>query len=130
MTSYKDLYTQLNRSNGNSLTEFAVTVSLMAILAMTAMHKLSSLGENAKKSKSMSELDKIARLAANFYQQTAVTEGRGRFPGQDKYNLSVGGHDSDQDIIDDIVDVYDYQGNLTSLADYKYFASNLNSFFR
>ena len=72
----------------------------------------------------MSELDKIARQAANFYQQTAVTEGRGRFPGQDKYNLSVGGHDSDQDIIDDIVDVYDYQGNLTRLADYTYFASN------
>ena len=124
MTSYKDLYTQLKRSNGSSLTEFAVTVSLMAILAITAMPKLSSLGENAKKSKSMSELDKIARQAANFYQQTAVTEGRGRFPGQDKYNLQVGGHDSNQDVIDDIVDVYDYQGNLTRLADYTYFGSN------
>ena len=124
MTSYKDLYTQLKRSNGSSLTEFAVTVSLMAILAITAMPKLSSLGENAKKSKSMSELDKIARQAANFYQQTAVTEGRGRFPGQDKYNLQVGGHDSNQDVIDDIVDVYDYQGNLTRLAEYTYFGSN------
>ena len=49
--------------------------------------------------KSISELDKLARQAANFYQQTAIKEGRGRFPGQDKYNLPVGGHDDILDIL-------------------------------
>ena len=76
--------------SGNSLGEFAVTVALMAILVVTAMPKLSSVGENSKAQKSKSEMDKLLRQASNFFQQTAITEGRGRFPGQDKYNTPVG----------------------------------------
>ena len=83
----------LTSSKGNSLMEFAVTIGLMAILAATAAPKLSQMGENTKMQKSRNELDKLAGQAANFYQQTAITEGRGRFPGQDKYNLKVGGYD-------------------------------------
>ena len=97
-----DQLKRLKRSNGNSLMEFAVTVGLMAILAATAAPKLSKMGENTKISKSRSELDKLLGQASNFYQETAIREGRGRFPGQDKYNLSVGGHSSVQDILDDI----------------------------
>ena len=93
----------LTNSKGNSLMEFAVTVGLMAILAATAAPKLSQMGENTKMQKSRNELDKLAGQAANFYQQTAITEGRGRFPGQDKYNLKVGGHGSNQDILDDLL---------------------------
>ena len=93
----------LTSSKGNSLMEFAVTVGLMAILAATAAPKLSQMGENTKMQKSRNELDKLAGQAANFYQQTAITEGRGRFPGQDKYNLKVGGHGSNQDILDDLL---------------------------
>ena len=78
---------RFKKTSGNSLMEFAVTIGLMAILAATAAPKLSQMGENTKISKSRSELDKILRQAANFYQETAVKEGRGRFPGQDKYNL-------------------------------------------
>ena len=93
----------LTSSKGNSLMEFAVTIGLMAILAATAAPKLSQMGENTKMQKSRNELDKLASQAANFYQQTAITEGRGRFPGQDKYNLKVGGHGSNQDILDDLL---------------------------
>ena len=36
-------------------------------------------------------MDKIIKQAGNFYQRTADWEGRGRFPGQYKFNHSVGG---------------------------------------
>jgi len=119
-----DQLKKLNRSNGNSLMEFAVTIGLMAILAASAAPMLSSMGENTKISKSRSELDKLVSQASNFYQETAVKEGRGRFPGQDKYNLPVGGHSSKQDILDDIIDVYDASGNLTDRADFTYYAAD------
>ena len=86
-----DQFKSLRNISGNSLMEFAVTIGLMAILAATAAPKLSQMGENTKISKSRSELDKILRQAANFYQETAVKEGRGRFPGQDKFNIPVTG---------------------------------------
>ena len=105
--------------NGNSLAEFAATTALMAILAATASPKLAKLGENARTEKTMSELDKLVRQASNFYQETAITEGRGRFPGQDKYNEKVGGHTTNQDVLDDIQDVYDnVTGNITDPADF------------
>ena len=76
--------------NGNSLAEFATTTALMATLAATAAPKLSEMSEGAKAEKSMNEIDKILTQARNHYQTTADTEGRGRFPGQDKYNVAVG----------------------------------------
>ena len=116
---------RFKKTSGNSLMEFAVTIGLMAILAATAAPKLSHMGENTKLSKSRSEIDKILRQASNFYQETAIKEGRGRFPGQDKYNLPVGGHSSTiQDILDDLMNVYDENGNLTDPADFTYFAAD------
>ena len=38
---------------------------------------------------SVYELDKLGSQALNYYQEKAVTEGRGRFPGQTKYNVKV-----------------------------------------
>ena len=81
----------LKRTNGNSLMEFAVTTAMMAILAATAAPKLSMLSENAKMQKSRNELDKISRQALSFFQERASVEGRGRFPGQEKYNVPVTG---------------------------------------
>ena len=81
----------LVNTNGNSLMEFAVTTAMMAILAATAAPKLSILSENAKMAKSKDELDKLAAQALNFFQEAAAVEGRGRFPGQEKYNSSVTG---------------------------------------
>ena len=43
------------------------------------------------KLKSRNELDKLIKQAGQFYQDTADIEGRGRFPGQDKYDMPVGG---------------------------------------
>ena len=78
--------------NGNSLAEFATTTALMATLAATAAPKLSEMSEGTKAEKSMNEIDKILTQARNFYQDTANDEGRGRFPGQDKFDVQVGGY--------------------------------------
>ena len=76
---------------GNSLAEFATTTALMATLAATAAPKLSEMSEGAKAEKSRNELDKLVKQAGQFYQDTADIEGRGRFPGQDKFNRPVTG---------------------------------------
>jgi len=78
---------------GNSLAEFATTTALMATLAATAAPKLSEMSEGAKAEKSRNELDKLVKQAGQFYQDTADIEGRGRFPGQDKYDHPVYGWD-------------------------------------
>ena len=85
------LIKKMKCSRGNSLMEFAVTTAMMAILAATAAPKLSMLSENAKMQKSRNELDKISRQALTFFQNKASVEGRGRFPGQEKYNVSITG---------------------------------------
>ena len=76
---------------GNSLAEFATTTALMATLAATAAPKLSEMSEGAKAEKSRNELDKLVKQAGQFYQDAADIEGRGRFPGQDKFNMPVTG---------------------------------------
>ena len=65
----------------------------MATLAATAAPKLSEMSEGAKGEKSRNELDKISRQALSFFQERASVEGRGRFPGQEKYDVAVGGVD-------------------------------------
>ena len=86
---------------GNSLAEFATTTALMATLAATAAPKLSEMSEGAKGEKSRNEIDKIVKMAGQFYQDVADTEGRGRFPNQVKFNVPIGdsesnGGDSDE----------------------------------
>ena len=89
--------------NGNSLAEFATTTALMATLAATAAPKLSEMAEGSKESKSMNEMDKILTQAQAFYNDTAEAEGRGRFPGQDKYNVAVGGHANSTAVYADLI---------------------------
>ena len=120
----KNLSNKMNNTRGNSLMEFAVVTGMMAILAATAAPKLSGLSEGAMASKTMSELDKLATQASNFYQNTAILEGRGRFPGQDKYNLPVGGHADNQAILDDIINIYNAAGEITDPADFDYYAAD------
>ncbi len=86
----KTIIRNVKSINGNSLAEFATTTALMATLAATAAPKLSEMSEGTKAEKSMNEIDKILTQARNFYQTTADTEGRGRFPGQDKFDVRVG----------------------------------------
>ena len=79
---------------GQSMAEFAVTTAMMATLATTAAPKFSGVGEGAKGKKTESEIDKIMKAASNFYSSKVTEEGRGRFPGQEKYNEAVGGYTS------------------------------------
>ena len=39
----------------------------------------------------MNNIDKILTVANNFYNQAVSEEGKGRFPGQSKYDSEVGG---------------------------------------
>ena len=98
----KTIIRNVKSINGNSLAEFATTTALMATLAATAAPKLSEMSEGAKSQKSMNEIDKILTQARNFYQTTTDEEGRGRFPGQDKYDVAVGGHADEDAVIADI----------------------------
>ncbi|MDB9854143.1 hypothetical protein OAC91_02790 [Candidatus Marinimicrobia bacterium] len=83
------LFKKLKNKKGQTLAEFAVTIAMMATLATTAAPKFSGVGEGAKEKKTYSSIDKILKSANNFYNEKVTKEGRGRFPGQLKYNESV-----------------------------------------
>ena len=89
----KSIIRTVKSVKGNSLAEFATTTALMATLAATAAPKLSEMSEGTKGEKSRNEIDKLIKQAGNFYQDTADSEGRGRLPGQSKFNVAVGGGD-------------------------------------
>ena len=80
---------------GNSLAEFATTTALMATLSATAAPKMSELTQIGKEEKTFEHIDKVIKQAGQFYQKTVDLEGRGRFPGQIKFNQSIGGGDYD-----------------------------------
>ena len=79
----------IKSTKGQSLAEFAVTTAMMATLATTAAPKFSGVGEGAKEKKTLADIDKIMKSANNFYNAKVTSDGRGRFPGQDKYNETV-----------------------------------------
>ena len=87
----KTLIRNVKSINGNSLAEFATTTALMATLAATAAPKLSEMSEGTKAEKSRNEIDKLIKQAGSYYQDAADNDGRGSFPGQSKFNASVGG---------------------------------------
>ena len=80
---------KLKKVSGQSLAEFAVTTAMMATLATTAAPKFSGVGEGAKEKKTMSDIDKILKAANNFYNTQVTEAGRGRFPGQEKFDKNV-----------------------------------------
>ena len=105
----KNMLKKLKKVNGQSLAEFAVTTAMMATLATTAAPKFSGVGEGAKEKKTMSDIDKILKAANNFYNTQVTEAGRGRFPGQEKFDKNVphnGGYgleESGQDVNGNIV---------------------------
>lgn len=88
---FTGLIKKLKSRRGNSLAEFAVTTAMMATLATTAAPKFGQVGAGAKEKKTMANIDKILTVANNYYNQTLSEEGKGRFPGQEKYDIQVGG---------------------------------------
>ena len=105
---FKSIIRYLKSTNGNSLAEFAVTTAMMATLATTAAPKFSGVGEGAKEKKTMADIDKIVKSANNFYNSKVTTEGRGRFPGQTKYDAAVGGYASDSLLIAGVANFTSY----------------------
>jgi hypothetical protein len=118
---------------GSSLAEFATTTALMATLAATAAPKLSEMAEGSKQEKTMNEIDKIIQQGQQFYQDAADIEGRGRFPGQGRFDMVVGGgnhgtrsaeNDStlrtteDDDIVTDLFGTYNESDDTWSGGDY------------
>jgi len=87
---------------GQSLAEFAVITAMMATFIATAVPKYSELMEIGKINKSIQELDKILVQAKNFYETTATLEGRGRLPGQDKFDMKVGGYTDSLTLFNDL----------------------------
>ena len=98
----KKLNKFFRRNSGQSLAEFAVITAMMATFIATASSKLSDLMEGGKVRKAEEEMDKILVQAQSYYQETATQEGRGRFPGQDKYNMAVGGYTTELELINDL----------------------------
>jgi len=88
---FGNILKKIKSRRGNSLAEFAVTTAMMATLATTAAPKFGGIGTGAKEKKTMNNIDKILTVANNFYNQTLSDEGKGRFPGQSKYDSEVGG---------------------------------------
>ena len=92
---FKSIKRYLKSTSGNTLAEFAVTTAMMATLATTAAPKFSGVGEGAKEKKTLADIDKIVKSANNFYNSMVTEEGRGRFPGQLKYDNQIGGYAAD-----------------------------------
>ena len=85
----KSIIKRIKSKTGQSMAEFAVTTAMMATLATTAAPKFSGVGEGAKEKKTLADIDKIMKSANNFYNAKVTSDGRGRFPGQEKYNQDV-----------------------------------------
>ena len=104
---FKNILKKLKSRKGNSLAEFAVTTAMMATLATTAAPKFGQIGAGAKEKKTIANIDKIITVANNFYNQTLSEEGKGRFPGQSKYDQPVGGVDlADGQLTDEALEIY------------------------
>ena len=93
---------QFNSNRGQSLAEFAVITAMMATFISTAIPTFSDVMESGKANKSIDEIDKILLQAKNFYETTAALEGRGRLPGQDKFDMEVGGYTDTTQLFKDL----------------------------
>ena len=92
----------IKNNKGASLAEFAVVTAMMATFVGTSVPKFSEIMELGKERKTIEELDKIIIQGVSFYNETVKTEGRGRFPGQDKFNMGVGGYTDIENLISDL----------------------------
>jgi len=115
-----NLIKKLKSNKGNSLAEFAVVTAMMATLATTAAPKFGAVGSGAKDKKTMNNIDKILTVANNYYNSAVSEEGKGRFPGQSKYDSPVGGVNLAEGAdTDETLETYveDILANITSYTD-------------
>ena len=102
----------VSNCSGQSIAEFAVVTAMMSTFVSTAAPRLSGLMEEGKSQKSIQEIDKLVMQAKNFYENTANSEGRGRLPGQDKFNMKVGSYSDTTEAYNDLR-VYNSYNNTT-----------------
>ena len=124
---FKNLIKKLKSNKGNSLAEFAVVTAMMGTLATTAAPKFGGVGDSAKARSTIASIDKIASAANNYYNAKVSEEGRGRFPGQTKYDEKVGGFDLPANTLtDEALETYletilnGQTGYASTLTDYVY----------
>lgn len=95
------LFKTLKSTRGNSLAEFAVTAAMMATLATTAAPRFAGVGETGKQNQTKSNLEKLGKMAEQFYMNklspssdaNPAGEGQGRLPAQDRYDEKIGGYE-------------------------------------
>ena len=102
----------VNNRRGQSIAEFAVVTAMMSTFVSTAAPRLSSLMEEGKSQKSIQEIDKLVMQAKTFYENTAKYEGRGRLPGQDKFDIKVGSYTDTTEAFNDLR-IYDTYSNVS-----------------
>ena len=102
----------INNCRGQSIAEFAVVTAMMSTFVSTAAPRLSNLMEEGKGQKSIQELDKLMMQAKTFYENTAKIEGRGRLPGQDKFDMKVGSYTDTTEAFNDLR-IYDSYSNVS-----------------
>ena len=124
---FKNLIKKIKSNTGNSLAEFAVVTAMMGTLATTAAPKFGGVGDSAKARSTIASIDKIASAANNYYNAKVSEEGRGRFPGQTKYDEKVGGFDLPANTLtDEALETYletilnGQTGYASTLTDYVY----------
>tara|TARA_R110000744_G_C19329186_1_gene558399 strand:+ start:594 stop:1088 length:495 start_codon:yes stop_codon:yes gene_type:complete len=77
-------------NKGNSLAEFAVTMAIMATLAVTSAPAFSRIGEGAKAKQTKANIEKIVKASQMWYNQQVEVNGMGKFPSQSHRTASVG----------------------------------------
>ena len=102
----------VSNCKGQSIAEFAVVTAMMSTFVSTAAPRLSNLMEEGKGQKSIQELDKLMMQAKTFYENTAKIEGRGRLPGQDKFDMKVGSYKDTTEAFNDLR-IYDSYSNVS-----------------
>ena len=124
---FKNLIKKLKSTKGNSLAEFAVVTAMMGTLATTAAPMFGGVADSAKARSTIASIDKIASAANNYYNAKVSEEGRGRFPGQTKYDEKVGGFDLPANTLtDEALETYletilnGQTGYASTLTDYVY----------
>ncbi|MEE9166597.1 MAG: type II secretion system protein [Candidatus Neomarinimicrobiota bacterium] len=89
MKMLKRIAKNFKRTGGFTLAELVVTTAVMGTLAAVAVPRFSDVNEIAKERKTMANIDNVMSAAQNYYSDMTVRVGRGRFPGQNRFDDPV-----------------------------------------
>ena len=105
----KKFFNKFKNNKGNSLAEFAVTAAMMATLATTAAPAFSGVADAAKEKQTFANMDRIAGMINQYYSNKSASvgtsdlaEGRGRIPGQQNFEVQLGGYSTLDEVVADL----------------------------